>query len=43
MGESSFAGLPPPININQLDYAEGRKAVDMREDDYPWNVEPRRG
>merc|ERR1712243_99044 len=33
--ESSFAGLPPPININQLDYAEGRKAVDMREDDIP--------
>merc|ERR1712142_968129 len=33
--ESTFAGLPPPININQLDYAEGRKSVGMREDDIP--------
>ena len=34
--ESSIARLPPPININQLDYAAGREAVPkMREEDIP--------
>merc|ERR1712131_129427 len=34
--ESSIARLPPPININQLDYASGREAVPkMREEDIP--------
>merc|ERR1719391_1820957 len=35
--ESSIADLPPPININQLDYAVGRKAelAAMRDDDEP--------
>merc|ERR1719175_399532 len=35
--ESSIADLPPPININQLDYAVGRKAevAGMRDDDEP--------
>jgi len=35
--ESSIADLPPPINIDQLDYAVGRKAEvpEMRDDDEP--------
>jgi len=35
--ESSIADLPPPINIDQLDYAVGRKAEvpGMRDDDEP--------
>jgi len=35
--ESSIADLPPPINIDQLDYAVGRKAevAGMRDDDEP--------
>merc|ERR1719228_1351781 len=36
--ESSIARLPPPININQLEYAAGREAdfdVGMRKEDIP--------
>ena len=35
--KSSSARLPPPININKLEYAEGREAdlAEMREEDEP--------
>ena len=36
--ESSLARLPPPININQLEYAAGREIdfdVGMRKEDIP--------
>merc|ERR1712131_124134 len=35
--KSSSARLPPPINVNQLEYAEGREAdlAEMREEDEP--------